>query len=47
VFAMVRNIAISLLRRSGYRTIAAQLRRYSGCPHEALALLGLQVEENA
>ena len=47
VFAMVRNIAISLLRRAGYRTIAAHLRRYSGCPHEALALLGLQVEENA
>jgi len=47
VFAMVRNIAISLLRRAGYRTIAAHLRRYSGCPHEALALLGIQVEENA
>jgi len=47
VFAMVRNIAISLLRRAGHRDIAAQLRRYSGCPHEALALLGLRVEENA
>src|SRR5581483_128060 len=47
VFAMVRNIAISLLRRAGYRTIAAQLRRYSGCPHEALALLGIPVDENA
>jgi predicted transposase YbfD/YdcC len=44
VFAMVRNIAISLLRRDGHRDIAAQLRRYSGCPHEALALLGIQVE---
>lgn len=47
VFVMVRNIAIGLLRRAGYRNIAAQLRRYSGCPHEALALLGIQVEQNA
>lgn len=47
VFAMVRNIAISLIRRSGHRDIAAQLRHYSSCPHEALALLGIQVEENA
>ena len=47
VCAIVRNIAISLLRRDGHRDIAAQLRRYSSCPHEALALLGLHVEENA
>jgi predicted transposase YbfD/YdcC len=47
VFAMVRNVAISLLRRAGYRTIAAQLRRYSGRPHEALALLGITLDENA
>jgi predicted transposase YbfD/YdcC len=47
VFAMLRNIAISLLRRDGHRDIAAQLRRYSSCPHEALALLGLRVEQNA
>jgi predicted transposase YbfD/YdcC len=47
VFAMVRNIAISLIRRAGHRDIAAHLRRYSGCPHEALALLGIQVAENA
>ena len=47
VFAMVRNIAVSLIRRSGHRDIAAQLRRYSGCPLEALALLGIRVEENA
>jgi len=33
VFAMLRNIAISLLRRDGHRDIAAQLRRYSSCPH--------------
>lgn len=44
VCAMVRNIAISLLRRDGHRDIAAQLRRYSSCPHEALALLGIQLE---
>jgi predicted transposase YbfD/YdcC len=47
VFAMLRNIVISLLRRDGHRDIAAQLRRYSSCPHEALALLGLHVQENA
>jgi predicted transposase YbfD/YdcC len=47
VLAMIRNITISLLRRAGYRDIAARLRRYSGCPHEALALLGIRVEENA
>jgi predicted transposase YbfD/YdcC len=47
VVAMVRNIAISLLRRAGHRDIATCLRHYSGCPHEALALLGIQMEENA
>ena len=47
VFAMVRNIAISLIRRAGHRDIAAHLRHYSGCPHEALALLGIHVDENA
>jgi len=47
VFAMLRNIAISLLRRDGHRDIAVQLRRYSSCPHEALALLGIRVDENA
>ena len=47
VIAMLRNIAISLLRRDGHRDIAAQLRRYSSCPHEALALLGLRIDENA
>ena len=46
VLAMVRNTAISLLRRAGYRDIAASLRRYSGCPHEARALLGIHVEQN-
>jgi predicted transposase YbfD/YdcC len=47
VLALVRNTAITLLRRAGYRTIAARLRHNSGCPHDALALLGIQVEENA
>jgi hypothetical protein len=47
VLAMVRTIAISLLRRAGYRNIAARLRHNSGCPHDALALLGIRVEENA
>jgi hypothetical protein len=47
VFAMVRNIAISLLRRSGQQEIAAQLRRYSGCPYKALALLSIPVKEDA
>jgi hypothetical protein len=47
VFAIVRNIAICLIRRSGRRDIAAQLRRYSGCPHEALALIGSQLDQNA
>src|SRR5262245_6527689 len=47
ILAIVRNIAISLLRRAGYRNIAARLRHNSGCPHDALALLGIRVDENA
>ena len=47
LFTMIRNIAISLLRRAGHRNIAAQLRRLSGCPPEALALLGITLDENA
>lgn len=47
VMAMVRNIAISLLRRAGHRDIASRLRGYSGSPHEALALIGIQLDENA
>ena len=47
VFTMVRNIAISLIRQSGHRDIAAQLRRYSSCPYDALALLGIPMDENA
>ncbi len=47
VFAMLRNIAVTLIRRSGHRDIAAQLRHYSSCPLDALALLGIHLEENA
>ena len=47
ILAMVRNTAISLIRRAGHRDIAARLRHYSGCPHEALALLGIHVDQNA
>jgi predicted transposase YbfD/YdcC len=47
VFAMLHNIAICLLRRDGHRDIATQLWRYSSCPHEALALLGIRLAENA
>jgi predicted transposase YbfD/YdcC len=47
VFAMVRNIAISLIRRAGYRRIAAQLRHFSRHPYEALKLLGIHLKENA
>lgn len=47
VAGMIRNTAITLLRGAGYRSIAARLRHNSGCPHDALVLLGLQVEENA
>ncbi|MCS6938983.1 MAG: transposase [Roseiflexaceae bacterium] len=47
VLAMLRTTAISLLRRAGIRTIAARRRHKSQCPHDALALLGITVEENA
>src|SRR6266498_2599732 len=47
ILAMVRNTAISLIRRAGHRNIAARLRRYSGCPYEALALLDICVDQNA
>ncbi len=47
ILAMVRNTAITLIRRAGYRTIAARLRYYSDRPHEALALMGISVAENA
>jgi len=47
VLAMLRNTAISLIRRAGQRDIAASLRRHRGCPHEAPALPGIHIQENA
>lgn len=47
ILAMLRNTAITLIRRAGHRDIAAHLRRYSGCPLEALALMGITLNENA
>lgn len=47
ILAMLRNTAITLIRRAGHRDIAARLRRYSGCPLEALALMGITLQENA
>ena len=47
ILAMLRNTAITLIRRAGHRDIAARLRRYSGCPLEALALIGITINENA
>lgn len=39
IYAMLRDAALSLLRAAGITQIAAQLRRYSQHPNEALALL--------
>lgn len=47
VMAALRNTAISLLRRAGYRTIASRLRYHSHHPEAALALLGIPIPENA
>lgn len=47
VMAALRNTAISLLRRAGYRTIASRLRYHSQRPEAALALLGIPIIENA
>ena len=41
VFAACRNTCLGLLRRAGYRNVAAALRRHAMYPREALALLGL------
>ena len=41
VLAMLRDTALNLLRSTGCRTIAAQLRHYCRCPTALLALLGL------
>jgi predicted transposase YbfD/YdcC len=39
IYAMLRDAALSLLRAAGITHVAAQLRRQSQHPHEALALL--------
>jgi len=39
IMAMLRDLALSLLRQSGYRTIAARLRHHSSHPWEAVSLL--------
>ncbi len=41
VLAMLRDTAVSVLHRAGWRTIAARLRYHSTHPEAALALLGL------
>ena len=43
VFAACRNTCLGLLRRAGYRNVAAALRRHSMYPREALALLGIRL----
>jgi hypothetical protein len=45
--AWLRDTAVSLLRQGGHRAIAARLCHHSPRPHDALALLGLTVAENA
>jgi hypothetical protein len=44
VLAGVRNAALGLLRLAGHRNIAAAGRYYAAHPAEALALLGLSVQ---
>ncbi len=41
IMAMLRNAALSVLRRAGHQRIAASLRHNSRCPDAVLALLGL------
>ena len=47
IMAMLRDTAVSVLRRAGWRTIAARLRYHSLHPDAALALLGITLPENA
>jgi predicted transposase YbfD/YdcC len=42
--AACRNVALNLLRLAGVTNVAAALRRHAMYPHEALALMGLQLE---
>jgi predicted transposase YbfD/YdcC len=41
IMAALRNLAITLIHRSGSYHIRASRRHFASCPHEALALLGL------
>lgn len=41
--AACRNAALNLLRLAGVTNVAAALRRHAMYPHEALALMGLQL----
>jgi predicted transposase YbfD/YdcC len=47
VLAILRNTALGVLRAAGYRNVAARLRYYSGHPKDALALVGISMDENA
>jgi predicted transposase YbfD/YdcC len=47
VMAMLRDLTVSLLRRAGYRTIAARLRYHSRHPEASIALLTHYPIENA
>jgi predicted transposase YbfD/YdcC len=47
IMAILRDTAVSVLHRAGWRTIAARLRYYGGHPKEALALLGVPLTDNA
>src|SRR5215468_9141461 len=44
VLAALRNTAIGLLRRAGYTNIAAACRRLAAQPLQALALIGIELE---
>ncbi|MBL7064572.1 MAG: transposase, partial [Anaerolineae bacterium] len=44
VMAALRNTAIGLMRCNGETNIAAACRRFAARPREALALIGIQLE---
>ena len=44
VLAALRNTAIGLLRQAGYTNIAAACRRLAAQPLQALALIGIELE---
>jgi predicted transposase YbfD/YdcC len=47
IMAQLRDLCLSLIRQSGYRTIASRLRYYSSHPEEVVALLIGYQSENA